>query len=596
MARKSAWTDGANAFSKAYGMVRGIQKTNRTKKIMDDEKFMAAATEKNAAGAGFGLEGSELEKARYKALGNLETEFGNAQGGLSNRRAIQEIEAGDRQNEFMEQSKASRLRQETLLAEAIAEAKANQMNASASNSNASAEATRGTWGPRADLVKAQGGLVKSQTAELDALLPGKLVNQTATNANLWSTGNLVDQQAASWMLDNNLKKTVNQSEGMRQVAENKQKRLEAEATISANKQETELLTNVNDPAYMLEHNITDEVSRTKHLLGIIPTMDISLKRQQELAGGIQTFGLETMQNEAMKLTAAGEKAMKTGLDSFTSWFDTIDDVGGADPTSLTVERTGTRGSTDEGITIWSTQGENKTKMFSDQGAGAEDRVSSQMLAQVKNPGTAMTVAAGYLTNQKTVAQTAKYQQEAKTLERANREVSLGEREKIAWEGIADMMADPNFAYLSPKQKNDMKRDYLKVFGMLSAKGDTAKKPANWRGDQEQWDAIKSKWLDLSDEDRNALTGGEGGGLSYDTTNQGPAGVTPPDTRVDPKSGSRYVPGSPSRQGLSGPGGRPDVIHPNEWAQAKTAAEQYKLVKKAQMIKQMNPFWHRKVMN
>ena len=60
MASVNAWRDGMNAFKDTYGLVRDFQKSNRTKKIMDDEKFLAEGS------AGFGLEGEALEKARYR--------------------------------------------------------------------------------------------------------------------------------------------------------------------------------------------------------------------------------------------------------------------------------------------------------------------------------------------------------------------------------------------------------------------------------------------------------------------------------------------------------------------------------------------------
>lgn len=188
MASVNAWADGMSAFKDAYGLVRGIQKTNRTKKIMDDEKFMAEG------GAGYGLEGSALEKARYRALGDLETEFGNAEGGLANRRMVQQIEQGDRDNRINDLNEKYRIRMEGELAEKSM--LLNQLLTQATTSDRRASAGL-KGGQLADLNALRDGKVKlgyatvglrnaqtantkSTTARRDALLPGETAQQGAT--------------------------------------------------------------------------------------------------------------------------------------------------------------------------------------------------------------------------------------------------------------------------------------------------------------------------------------------------------------------------------------------------------------------------------
>ena len=188
MASVNAWADGMSAFKDAYGMVRGFQKTNRTKKIMDDEKFMAEG------GAGYGLEGSALEKARYSALSDLETEFGNAEGGLANRRMVQQIEQGDRDNRVNALNEQYRIRMEGELAEKsmllnqlLTKATTSDRRASAGLKGGQLKDLDALRDGKVKLGYATVGLRNAQTADTkstterrNALLPGEKSQQGAT--------------------------------------------------------------------------------------------------------------------------------------------------------------------------------------------------------------------------------------------------------------------------------------------------------------------------------------------------------------------------------------------------------------------------------
>ena len=65
MARKSGWQEFAENFNSTFEIGNKIQQGIATSKVMNDEKFMAEGA------PGFELSGDELEKARYKALGNI---------------------------------------------------------------------------------------------------------------------------------------------------------------------------------------------------------------------------------------------------------------------------------------------------------------------------------------------------------------------------------------------------------------------------------------------------------------------------------------------------------------------------------------------
>ena len=98
MARKSQWAQFAENFESTYTLGNKLRQAYDTKQVMNDEKFLGAATDDKKAGAGFGLSGDALEKARYKALGDIATKYGDSAGGLSNRTALADLNAKERNN------------------------------------------------------------------------------------------------------------------------------------------------------------------------------------------------------------------------------------------------------------------------------------------------------------------------------------------------------------------------------------------------------------------------------------------------------------------------------------------------------------------
>ena len=92
MARKSGWQEFAENFQSTYGIVNKVKQGYDTNQVMNDEKFTAEGK------GGAGLSGGALEKARYKALGDIATKYGDTAGGLANRTALADLNAKDRDN------------------------------------------------------------------------------------------------------------------------------------------------------------------------------------------------------------------------------------------------------------------------------------------------------------------------------------------------------------------------------------------------------------------------------------------------------------------------------------------------------------------
>ena len=106
MARKSGWQEFAENFNSTFEIGNKIQQGIATSKVMNDEKFMAEGA------AGYGLSGNELEKARYKALGDIYTKYGDPEKGLGFRTQLADLE--DRELRNLEAKNTSDFRQEVM--------------------------------------------------------------------------------------------------------------------------------------------------------------------------------------------------------------------------------------------------------------------------------------------------------------------------------------------------------------------------------------------------------------------------------------------------------------------------------------------------
>ena len=161
MARKSGWQEFAENFQSTYGIVNKVKQGYDTKQVMNDEKFTAEGK------GGAGLSGGALEKARYKALGDIYTKYGNAKDGLAVRTQLAGLESAERKNELDAATLQEQIKQNGLLKSALMNAQVYSTNASGNNSNANANQT-------------------------NTLLPGKLNQQGATLASTQaSTGETI---------------------------------------------------------------------------------------------------------------------------------------------------------------------------------------------------------------------------------------------------------------------------------------------------------------------------------------------------------------------------------------------------------------------
>ncbi len=136
MARKSPWQEFAENFQGVYGTFKEIGQDVETGRVMSD-KFTSEGGLGYDAKAGKALEGSALDKARYKALGNIYTKYGNAKEGLAMRQSVSNLESSERQNELNDRIFENQVRLQGILAENEKRANIGLTTARTGNVNAS---------------------------------------------------------------------------------------------------------------------------------------------------------------------------------------------------------------------------------------------------------------------------------------------------------------------------------------------------------------------------------------------------------------------------------------------------------------------------
>jgi len=128
MARKSRWQQFADSFNSMYNTVSGvaqdfeIAKVNR-QEFEDDQ--------------GNPLEGSALERARYKALGDIYTKYGDAERGLMLRGRLADLESAQMGNTITRETMDDQIAAAGL-GNDLTRARINSANASAARSRAAA--------------------------------------------------------------------------------------------------------------------------------------------------------------------------------------------------------------------------------------------------------------------------------------------------------------------------------------------------------------------------------------------------------------------------------------------------------------------------
>ena len=389
MARKSGWQEFSENFNSVYGTFKQIGQDVETGRIMDDEKFMAEGK------AGAGLKGSALEKARYKALGDIYTKYGNAKDGLAVRTQLAGLESADRKNELDAATLQEQIKQNGLLKSAIMSSQANVNNAGAAN-NYSLVNDRNATQP----YRLRGLEIGNATDEfsLDTskqMLPYQLGTASA---------DLQTAQANALVAAGTVKPRINQAEANVDAttastgltnATTTGKDLDNDVLTAAaglKKIESGFLTTVSDPAYWKAQGIEGDPTpdqRQEALINMYKGSDIPIERQMAVESALGRHGIDKLQTVALETAQSAQNEMqKGGLPGLIKWYDGVDD---GDATALDIRPV------DGGFELFSSSGtgdnRNENVLFS---GASEAEIEAQLMGQIKNPGSGMEIAASIL--------------------------------------------------------------------------------------------------------------------------------------------------------------------------------------------------------
>lgn len=368
MARKSGWQEFAENFQSTYGIVNKVKQGYDTKQVMDDEKFMAEGK------GGAGLSGGALEKARYKALGDIYTKYGNAKDGLAMRTQLADLDSKDRENTINQgiMKELAYLRGQGAVRNL--DANSSSSEASAANSYAGADQKRALTPEMVAKYQADTQDVYSSMARRDALLSGEVAQQDATRAATKANTGLADANTTRRIQENDV--------------------ATAAATLAAT--ESKFLTDVSTPDWWAKNGSkygvaadgepTDDQRQTAFLDMYATSPGVPVERKLAVESAIMKHGLAKLQNTALETTMGAEAALrKGGLDSLVKWYDGVDD---GDATALEIREV------DGGFELFSSAGvgSNRTENVLHTGASKEE-IEAKLMGQIRDPGTGMAIAA-----------------------------------------------------------------------------------------------------------------------------------------------------------------------------------------------------------
>ena len=432
---------------------------------MDDEKFMTEGS------AGFGLEGDALEKARYKALGDLETEFGNAEGGLKYRQMRADLENKERDN--------------TINSQIMAELAYLRGQGAVRNLDARSYSAEGS-----------GADAYSTAARRDALLPGDLEKQGLGNQRLSFDLDADRQRLGLELTGTRLANTGLALKNRGDAVDLRYSLGTEDGKIDATNAKNALGTNTDEAALAsqtAEQNIMAKAAGMEFdtlqagndwvISQIEGSGDIGPERKLALVQTLQKHGVTKIAGMSAEIKSAAELAIQAGgLEGLVDYYDTIDDGG-----SLQVVE-----NSDGTVRVLKNDDFGQTVLME----GPREVVQGQLTAQLTNPSTAMEVAAAALDMQATKAtigltknqalvsavrkdavqastdlakaQVDKIEQEIKTAK-----AGLGtKRTEIAYTGLASLMESEAYQYLleeNPEAAENARKTYLQAFGLLTPK-------------------------------------------------------------------------------------------------------------------------------
>ena len=391
MARKSGWQQFSDNFNSVYGTFNKLGQQIETNRLMDDDEFTKEGGLGYDSTTNKALEGSALERARYKALGDIATKYGDTAGGLANRTALANLDATDRQNRMDEKNfnvlteiQGALAKQALVSKTGLTTAQADRLNTMTPVEIKNIEQN----------IKSSGAAITRDDSLASQSITDSKNQNTNRSANTeiqsgLASQSIKDSEALNADRTANTESTVGVNNSL--VAQREQQTAILTEQNRVADLETALLTEVNSDAFRTENKIETDAQAQAALLDRLSKSDIPLSRQQVLRKTITDLGLAPLQEEAAKLTLEAEAALKKGVPSLVDWYEGVN-------TKDTIKIVETD---DGGVALVSTvevDGKNVEKIqFTGQN---ENEIAAQVIAQIKDPGSAFQVAALKLGNDK----------------------------------------------------------------------------------------------------------------------------------------------------------------------------------------------------
>ena len=372
MARKSQWQQFAENFKTFYDIGNDIQEGIGVKKIMDDEKFTAVGglgynTETSSA-----LEGNDLEKARYKALGDIYTKYGNVEQGLSARTSLADLESKERQNRMDENNFSITQNIQGLLAQQTLQ----------NNNN----------------------LTKAQTKQITDMTPVEILQMKQNIAE--SVADVTrNDSLASQTIDNDKNENLNRSAKTNseiKVDDANVGEIKARTTGLAQDNDaqktsiaaTQALDGIITNFYKTAGNYDTPELAEAALIKTLNDTEMPAELRMSAVNAVQTHGIEKLTKRATSLGLQADKKLSQGLEQLVKWWDTQDD---GEASSLDYrEPTG-----DGGVfALYKTSGsgDNATSTLLFEGANRGE-IEAKLLSSIKSPGNAFATIANILDNE-----------------------------------------------------------------------------------------------------------------------------------------------------------------------------------------------------
>jgi len=510
MARKSGWQEFTENFNGVYDTFNKAAQGIETSRIMNDEKFTGEGK------AGAGLEGSALEAARYRALSDIQSKYGDVKGALETRNSYESLRNSARENLIGDATQDDVIFQRGAGASGLLRSQTTAQRASAASSYASAANNRSIIGDRAATLpfRLEGLGLANDDAQLNYNLGlatfGSDVDLAAANAERGESEAVLAEVTAENAVAS--QESDQDATGTTNALVNAQNALGidiAETALKTSSTQDRIIAQVMAAGY----ETGEEADAAT--IAAIQASDIPTNEKAQLISTIQKMGLETLVNEGAQFTQNGLNALGKGLEPGLRWFDGVDNE-----QNLSIEKD------DDGtIRIMERRGGETSVFMSASGDTAEQQLIAQLATQISQPSNALSVAASVadlqskraLTGQAEArtqlidaqiftemmqtdvigarnalveAQTTRVLQEIESAENG-----LGASQEIAQRGLAQLQASDAFGFMGEGEGGrtlqlDAIGDYMRVMRMQGAP------PAGVAG---------SLWMSLSDEEKSEFT-------------------------------------------------------------------------------------------